>query len=139
MKYLFSFLLILPFTIQAQSVEDSLQKAKDEFVYIDRAQIESTEKIQKFKDVKLLFEQVLRDTPQCSEAHYYYGYTLDRLYSISPNPNIRDMITNPNRQDMEKISLEFAAVARAVDAGLLGRRLPRTLARGLRHITATVP
>ena len=50
---------------------------------------------------------MLRDTPQCSEAHYYYGYTLDRLYSISPNPNIRDMITNPNRQDMEKISSEF--------------------------------
>jgi hypothetical protein len=90
-KYLW-FCLWLPFFLQAQSSIELLEQGKQLFKETDRNLSLPKETLLKFKKVASLFEKVLASEPNNTEAHYFYGYVLDRIHSLSLNEKEQDLI-----------------------------------------------
>jgi tetratricopeptide (TPR) repeat protein len=84
--------LYLPFALQAQTSAELLEEGKSLFKNSDRHWENPKEAIEKFKTAQSLFEKVLAIEPNNAEAHYYNGYAIDRINSVSMNEKETDLI-----------------------------------------------
>jgi hypothetical protein len=83
MKKLAYVCLCLPFFGAAQSNDSSLQEGKILFRNTDTIQTNISLKKEQLTKALHIFEKALVESPQKSEAHYFCGYGIDRLYILN--------------------------------------------------------
>lgn len=108
MKKLAYVCLCLPFFGAAQSNDSLLQEGKILFRNADTMQFNISLKKKKLTEALHIFQKALVESPQKSEAHYFCGYGIDRLYILNGKDSAtRDFIMPATYAGTEASSLHF--------------------------------